>query len=185
MGGHVPSVGCEVDGWYFPSCKLQIQIKEADQIVIQEGQLLVPFLYGRYLQKRRKEMNKKSQITLYVSAVYLTVFCFLFLFLPSVAEKVLNNQLPDAALNMLYGQLTFTFAYVVFLARPRSGSSSLYEILQSHPALNILEEPFNENFTRWDTGSKNYLEFVHDIPSLDAHVVEIFTKHNGIKILDY
>lgn|SRR5512139_3304724 len=74
---------------------------------------------------------------------------------------------------------------LIFLAHPRSGSSSLYEILQSHPDLDILEEPFNENFTRWDTGSKNYLEFVHDIPSLDAHVVEIFTKHNGIKILDY
>lgn len=130
-------------------------------------------------------MNKKSQITLYVSAVYLTVFCFLFLFLPSVAEKVLNNQLPDAALNMLYGQLTFTFAYVVFLAHPRSGSSSLYEILQSHPALNILEEPFNENFTRWNAGNKNYLELVHDIPSLDAQTADIFAEYNGIKVLDY
>lgn len=75
--------------------------------------------------------------------------------------------------------------HVLFLAHPRSGSSSLYEILQSHPALNILEEPFNENFTRWDAGNKNYLELVYDMPSLEAQIVEIFESYSGIKILDY
>ena len=74
---------------------------------------------------------------------------------------------------------------VLFFAHPRSGSSSLYEILQSHPELDILEEPFNENFVRWDAANKNYRELVHDIPSLEAQVSEIFTDHNGIKILDY
>ncbi len=74
---------------------------------------------------------------------------------------------------------------LLFHAHPRSGSSSLYEILQSHPALNIIEEPFNENFTRWEAGNKNYLELVHDIPSLEAQVAEIFESYNGIKILDY
>ena len=74
---------------------------------------------------------------------------------------------------------------LLFLAHPRSGSSSLYEILQSHPELNILEEPFNENFTRWDAANKNYRELVHDIPSLEAQVSEIFATWNGIKILDY
>lgn len=61
-------------------------------------------------------MSKKLQITLYVVAAYLTVFGTLFLFLPSVAEKVLSTTLPDAALNMLYGQLTLTFAFIAFLA---------------------------------------------------------------------
>lgn len=74
---------------------------------------------------------------------------------------------------------------LLFLAHPRSGSSSLYEVLQSHPDLNILEEPFNENFTRWNPAKKNYLELVRDIPSLDEQVAEIFDSHNGIKILDY
>ena len=74
---------------------------------------------------------------------------------------------------------------LLFLAHPRSGSSSLYEILQSHPALNILEEPFNENFTRWEAGNKNYLELIHDIPSLELQAAEIFAEYNGIKILDY
>ncbi len=74
---------------------------------------------------------------------------------------------------------------LLFLAHPRSGSSSLYEILQSHPDLNILEEPFNENFTRWDSANKNYRELIHDIPSLETQVEGIFSTHNGIKILDY
>ncbi len=74
---------------------------------------------------------------------------------------------------------------LLFLAHPRSGSSSLYEILQSHPDLNILEDPFNENFIRWDADNKNYRELVHDIPSLEAQVAEIFSDWNGVKILDY
>ncbi len=74
---------------------------------------------------------------------------------------------------------------VIFFAHPRSGSSSLYEILQSHPELDILEEPFNENFARWDAANKNYRELVTDIPSLEAQVAEIFTAQNGIKLLDY
>jgi hypothetical protein len=74
---------------------------------------------------------------------------------------------------------------LLFLAHPRSGSSSLYEVLQSHPDLNILEEPFNENFTRWNSANKNYLGLVRDIPSLEEQVAEIFESWNGIKILDY
>jgi len=73
----------------------------------------------------------------------------------------------------------------IFFAHPRSGSSSLYQILQLHPELNILEEPFNENFTRWNSSNKNYRELIYDIPSLDVQVAEIFTNFNCIKVLDY
>src|SRR3972149_2694543 len=75
-------------------------------------------------------MSRKLQITLYVIAAYLTVFGTLFLFLPSVAEKVLSTRLPDAALNMLYGQLTLTFAYLAFLAaRGGDGVSILSRLI--------------------------------------------------------
>ena len=74
---------------------------------------------------------------------------------------------------------------VIFFAHPRSGSSSLYQILQLNPELNILEEPFNENFMQWNGSNKNYRELIHDIPSLDVQVAEIFTAYNGIKMLDY
>lgn len=74
---------------------------------------------------------------------------------------------------------------VILFAHPRSGSSSLYQILQLHPDLNILEEPFNEHFTEWHPSNKNYLSFIFDIPSLDAQLSEIFITYNGVKILDY
>ncbi|HJR81504.1 MAG TPA: hypothetical protein VJ821_15640 [Anaerolineales bacterium] len=74
---------------------------------------------------------------------------------------------------------------IVLFAHPRSGSTSLHEILQRHPELNILEEPFNENFTRWNPSNKNYRELIHDIPSFDRQLAEIFATYNGIKVLDY
>ena len=74
---------------------------------------------------------------------------------------------------------------IVFFAHPRSGSSSLYQILQLHPDLNILEEPFNENFTRWNPQHKNYRDLIHDIPSLDVQLTDIFANYNGLKVLDY
>jgi hypothetical protein len=84
-------------------------------------------------------MSKRLQVTLYGIAAYLTVFGILFMFLPSIAEKVLSNSLPDKALNMLYGQLTLTFAYVAFLAaRGGDGSSKLSGILLALTAGHIL-----------------------------------------------
>ena len=74
---------------------------------------------------------------------------------------------------------------VILFAHPRSGSSSLYQILQLHPELNILEEPFNEHFTRWNPNNKDYLSLISDIPSLNAQLSEIFSAYNGVKVLDY
>ena len=74
---------------------------------------------------------------------------------------------------------------IILFAHPRSGSSSLYQILQLHPELDILEEPFNENFALWNPHQKNYLDLTHDIPSLDAQLADIFAMYNGIKVLDY
>src|SRR5688572_14229881 len=74
---------------------------------------------------------------------------------------------------------------IILFAHPRSGSSSLYQILQLHPELNILEVPFNENFTHWNPDNKNYRDRIHDIPSLEAQLAEIFAAYNGVKMLDY
>ena len=61
-------------------------------------------------------MNQGLRITLYVIAAYLLIFGLLFLLAPSVAEQVMSTSLPDKALNMLYGQMMLTFAYLAFLA---------------------------------------------------------------------
>ena len=75
-------------------------------------------------------MSKRLQITLYVITAYLTVFGILFLFLPSVAEKIMSTSLPDAALHMLYGQLTITFAYTAFLAtRGGDGAGKMSRVI--------------------------------------------------------
>ena len=75
--------------------------------------------------------------------------------------------------------------HVILFAHPRSGSSSLYQILQLHPDLNILEEPFNEHFTEWYPNKKNYRSLIFDIPSLDVQLADIFLAYKGVKVLDY
>jgi hypothetical protein len=75
--------------------------------------------------------------------------------------------------------------HLLLFAHPRSGSSSLYQVLQLHPDLHLLEEPFNENFSRWHPDNPNYRERVYDIPSLDRQLTAIFASHNGFKLLDY
>lgn len=74
---------------------------------------------------------------------------------------------------------------VILFAHPRSGSSSLFQILQLHPQLHLLEEPFNESFVEWNPTNKDYLSHIHDIPSLDAQLADIFATYNGLKMLDY
>jgi hypothetical protein len=77
-----------------------------------------------------------------------------------------------------------TLKLVVF-AMARSGSSSLLEILRLHPALHIAEEPFHPKYAQWNPGEKNYLDHIHDVPSLDQALAELFARFDGIKILQY
>jgi hypothetical protein len=74
-------------------------------------------------------MNKKLQITLYVVTVYLAIFGILFLFAPRVAEQVMQTSLPDTTLNLLYGQLTLTFAYVAFMAARKADAGDSWRTI--------------------------------------------------------
>jgi hypothetical protein len=75
---------------------------------------------------------------------------------------------------------------LILLAWPRSGSSSLWEILQAHPDLELLpDEPFNESFAGWSPGNPDYLARIHDIESLDTVLAELFEHYRGIKVLSY
>lgn len=75
--------------------------------------------------------------------------------------------------------------HLLFFAHARSGSSSLHRILQAHPQLNLLEEPFNENFVTWHPDNEDYLARIKDEESLDEVLNEIFVEHNGLKVLEY
>jgi hypothetical protein len=75
---------------------------------------------------------------------------------------------------------------LVLLAWPRSGSSSLWQILRAHPDLHLLaDEPFNESFTQWSPGNPDYLARIHDVGSLDLVLDELFRSYGGIKVLSY
>ena len=74
--------------------------------------------------------------------------------------------------------------FIIF-AHPRSGSSSLTEILKLHPDLSILVEPFSERFHLWFPLEKKYRDFVRDETSLDELLAEISLKHNGVKTLHF
>jgi hypothetical protein len=48
-------------------------------------------------------------------AVYMTIIGALFLFAPATAEAAFQLSLPDAALNMLYGQVVLSIALMAYL----------------------------------------------------------------------
>jgi hypothetical protein len=69
-------------------------------------------------------MSRRLQITLHVIAAYLASFGILFVFAPSVFERVTETPLPDATLTLLYGQYTLTFAFVAFMAAREKNATS-------------------------------------------------------------
>ena len=76
---------------------------------------------------------------------------------------------------------------VVLLSWPRTGSSSLWRILGTHPRLALMEdEPFNEAFSAWAPGNPDYLARLAGgvQPLLDV-LEELFSSYDGIKVLDY
>ena len=77
-----------------------------------------------------------------------------------------------------------SFRFILF-AHPRSGSTTLANLLNLHPCLNILVEPFHENFHLWSPKNPNYLEQVVDTASLDSQLARIFETHNGIKTINW
>ena len=61
-------------------------------------------------------MHKGLKITLWIITAWLTIIGAMFLFFPNVARMIMASDLPDTGLNMLYGQVALTFAYLAFIA---------------------------------------------------------------------
>jgi hypothetical protein len=74
---------------------------------------------------------------------------------------------------------------LVVVAHPRSGSSSLVEILGCHPELSLLDEPFDEDFSSWLPGNPDYRSLVTDVTSLDRVVDGILDDYSGFKVHGY
>jgi hypothetical protein len=74
----------------------------------------------------------------------------------------------------------------VVVAHPRSGSSSLVEILDCHPELTLLlDEPFNEDFATWLPANPDYRALITDVTSLDRVVDGILADYSGFKVHSY
>lgn len=65
--------------------------------------------------------------------------------------------------------------FIVF-AHPRSGSTTLANILNAHPDLSVLVEPFLD---------PKYSERIVDCQSLDAQLDDIFAMYDGIKVISW
>ena len=73
----------------------------------------------------------------------------------------------------------------VLFAQARSGSSNLLRMLQLHPKLRIAEEPLHEKYHKWHPGEPQYVKLIKDVPTLEEQLAALFSKHDGIKVLDY
>jgi LPS sulfotransferase NodH len=74
---------------------------------------------------------------------------------------------------------------LVVVAHPRSGSNSLLEILDCHPELTFLNEPFNEGFSSWLPGNPDYRARINDAASLDQVIGSILADYSGFKVHTY
>ena len=74
---------------------------------------------------------------------------------------------------------------LVVVAHPRSGSTSLVEILDCHPELTLLDEPINEDFCSWLPANPDYRALVTDVTSFDRVVDGILEEYAGFKVHSY
>jgi len=74
-------------------------------------------------------------------------------------------------------------ARVVVLAHARSGSNSLVEVLDRHPALSFINEPFNENFATWGADNPDYVARLRSGEAFDVIVDELFAQYTAMKEL--
>lgn len=74
--------------------------------------------------------------------------------------------------------------FVIF-AHPRSGSTSLARVLAESPDVKMAIEPFHPKYSTWNSGARNYSEFIKDEKTMNQALDELFAKYTAIKVLDY
>jgi len=70
-------------------------------------------------------MNSRLKTTMYVIAGYLAILGALFAFAPGVARNAMGIELNDAALTLLYGQVSLTLAYMAYLVATNEGLAKM------------------------------------------------------------
>jgi len=74
---------------------------------------------------------------------------------------------------------------LIIFAHPRSGSTNLLRVLQLHPELDLLEEPFNEEHAVWRRFHREHRQRITDMDSFASVLREIYAEYDGFKTLAY
>ncbi len=74
---------------------------------------------------------------------------------------------------------------VIIFAHPRTGSNTLLDILNLHPSLTLMREPFNDRRDQWEEGNKNYLKDLDNGTPMNEIMEDIEKDYNGFKTLSY
>lgn len=74
---------------------------------------------------------------------------------------------------------------ILLFASARSGSNSLTAILNQHPLISLMYEPFNEFRKEWAEDKISYKKDTKTIKDLDRALEEVHQSYNGLKTLSY
>lgn len=75
--------------------------------------------------------------------------------------------------------------FFVIFAHARSGSDNLCRALDRHPLVEIVNEPFNENYPGWAEGNVDFRSRVIDAGSLNEQCTELARSFSGMKTLEW
>ncbi|MEO0603582.1 MAG: pyridoxamine 5'-phosphate oxidase family protein [Myxococcota bacterium] len=74
---------------------------------------------------------------------------------------------------------------LLVLAHGRSGSTTLAHLIDAHPRITLVDEPFHEHRTAWDPDLRPHRDFIVDEASLEAEVERVLAEGDGFKMLLY
>lgn len=73
----------------------------------------------------------------------------------------------------------------ILLANARSGSTSLAKLLDESKDVHLCLEPFHPDYSKWNSGAKNYSTFIKNSKTMNQALDEIFSDFNAMKVLVY
>lgn len=74
---------------------------------------------------------------------------------------------------------------LLLFAHPRSGSTTLMQVLNLHSEVNLMHEPFNEDREEWAEGNQNYVDKVKTVEDLERALKDVHESYCGFKHLSY
>jgi hypothetical protein len=90
---------------------------------------------------------------------------------------------PNQMINLFTKNLHFKNGEFIILAHARSGSTNLSNILEKHPSIKIVGEPFHSDYKKWHPTEAFVNLPVTSKTELNKKLLLIFEKYRGLKTL--